>query len=427
VIVIALLARIALAIVAVLVTDRYTIPDETLYLELGRNIVHGISPNEWYPGYGQSLYDSIETYSAPLVLIFRVFGSTRLVGALFAAVVGAAAAGVTVAIALRFLRPAFALIAGLVVALVPSQVLFSAVVLREGHIWLMLTVVGLGAVILLTGTDWQRLALGATLSAAGLLGLAYLRDQTMLAAAWALAIAVVLSVRQMWPARVAVGLVVALAVPWIAGSGPGGWNLVRNNADRLAQTRATLAVDANSAFGGATPPPVSSAAGPNGTVSDTARDAANRDDSVRSSIRHLPAGLVDVTLRPFPWSSTAGSSLLLARVETIVWYLLYALTVVGVLVSIRRREARLALEFPVLLMGMLLGIAALTQGNLGTAFRHREQILWVLALCAAAGLQWLVLESRWGARARRSRIDGADLGRDDAEPASAPAEGVLTR
>ena len=427
-VVIALLARIALAVAAVLVTDRYTIPDETLYLELARNIVHGISPNEWYPGYGQSLYDSIETYSAPLVLIFRVFGSTRLVGALFAAAVGAAAAGLTVAIALRFLRPAFALIGGLVVALVPSQVLFSAVVLREGHIWLMLTLVGLGAVILLTGTDWQRLALGALLAAAGLLGLAYLRDQTMLAAAWALALAVVLSVRQMWPARVAVGLVVALAIPWLAGSGPGGWNLVRSNADRLAQTRATLAVDANSAFGGATPPPASgSGVGPNGTVSSTARDAANRDDSVRSSIRHLPAGLVDVTLRPFPWSSTAGLSLLLARVETIGWYLLYALTIIGIVVSIRRRESRLALEFPVFLMGMLLGIAALTQGNLGTAFRHREQILWILALCAAAGLQWLLMESRWGSRGRRSQVDRVGLGRADAEASSAPAESVLTR
>ena len=60
------------------------------------------------------------------------------------------------------------------------------------------------------------------------------------------------------------------------------------------------------------------------------------------------------------------------------------------------------IERPVL--GMLAGIAALTQGNLGTAFRHRDQVVWVLALCGAAELQWLVLQSRW-ARTRPSAPD----------------------
>jgi hypothetical protein len=455
VVVVALLARVVVAVAAVIVTRRYTIPDETLYLELGRNIVNGISPDQWYPGYGQSFYDSVETFSAPLVLLFRIFGAYRVVGGLFSAVVGAATAGLTVAIALRYLRPAFALLAGLVVALLPSQVLFSAVVLREGHIWLMLAVVGFGAVLMMT-TDWRRIALGAVLAALGILGLGYLRDQTMLAAAWALGLAVIVTPWRLWPARVAAGVAVAVLIPMVAGSGPGAWNLLRNNAGSLAKTRATLAVDANSAFGGATPPPptqpststTTTAAKPSaqppppgeapktpaaaptqGSVSDTARNAANGEENVRAGLRHLPVGLVDVTLRPFPWSSTVGLSLLMARVETVAWYVLYALGIIGILASLRRREARLALQFPVLLMGMLLGIAALTQGNLGTAFRHREQMVWALALCAAAGLQWLVLDSRF-ARRRRARHgepdDGVEAGPRE-EPASPePAAGVLT-
>jgi hypothetical protein len=431
----------------VIVTPRYTIPDETLYLELGRNMIAGISPDKWYPGYGQSFYDSVETFSAPLVLLFRIFGTSRLVGGLFSAVVGAAAAGLTVAIALRYLRPAFALLAGLFVALLPSQVLFSAVVLREAHIWLMLVIVAFGA-LLLTSTDWRRIALGALVAAAGLFGLGYLRDQTMLAAAWALALAVLVTPWRLWPARVAAGVAVAILVPALAGSGLAGWSLVHTNAGRLAKERATLAVAANSAFGGATPPPPPApstgtstsptpAAGsapttaapppPQGTVSNTARDAANDDESVRAGLRHIPSGLVDVTLRPFPWSSTVGLSLLMARVETIVWYVLYALTILGILVSLRRREARLALQFPVLLMGMLLGIAALTQGNLGTAFRHREQLVWVLALCGAAGLQWLVLDSRWAPRRRRASRETPASTEPDGASAAQPAEHALTR
>lgn len=33
----------------------------------------------------------------------------------------------------------------------------------------------------------------------------------------------------------------------------------------------------------------------------------------------------------------------------------------------------------------MIGIAALTQGNVGTAFRHRGQILWALAILAVVG------------------------------------------
>jgi hypothetical protein len=423
------------AVAANLLTDRYTIPDETLYMELGRAIVHGVSPDAWYPGYGQSLYDSIGAFGRPLVVLFQVFGPERLVGQFFSAVVGAAVAGMTVAIALRFLRPSFALVAGLVVALAPSQVLFSSVVLREAHVWLALTLVAVGA-ILMARTEWRALAAGVVAVVGGLLALGFLRDQTMLAAAWALALALAISPRRLWIPRMAAGLAVVLVVPLIGGAGLGGAKLIGNNAETLAKTRAKLAVGATSAFGGATPPPSAGGtpgnaappaqaappgapvpAAPTGTVSDTARAASNRDDGIRTGVAHLPAGLVDVTLRPFPWQSTVGLSLLLARVETIAWYLLYALTAVGIVVSLRRRPARLALQFPVLVMGMLVGIAALTQGNLGTAFRHRDQILWVLALCSAAALQWLLRESRWA----RRRGGDPDLVAAPAKEAPAPA------
>jgi hypothetical protein len=137
-----------------------------------------------------------------------------------------------------------------------------------------------------------------------------------------------------------------------------------------------------------------------------------------------------VTLRPFPWQSAPGLTLTLAKIETLGWYVLYALSLLGVVVSIRRPAARLALQFPVLALGMLVGIAALTQGNLGTAFRHRDQIVWILGLCSAAGLQWLVLESRWAPRrtrgGRRPDTDRSEAERDDVTSAP-PAEHVLSR
>lgn len=430
VVVVALLARLIVALGSYALTDGYLIPDEHLYVDLGRAVVHGQSPEQWYPGYGQSFYDSLGAFTAPLVLLFRIFGPERVVGQVFAAVVGAAAAGVTVAIGLRFLRPAFAVLAGLVVALTPSEVVFSSVVLREAHVWLALTVVALGA-ILLAGTEWRRLAGGAVLAAAGLLALGFLRDQTLLAACWALPLALLFTPRARWLPRMAAAVALAAAMPWVGGTGIGGAQLVRGNAPILAKTRATLAVGANSAFGGATPPPAAPSApsapaakpaGPS-LATQAAVAASTEDQSVRQGLGHLPTGLIDVTLRPLPWQSTVGLTLLMARLETLGWYVLYGLTLVGIVVSLRRRPARLALQFPVLVMGMLVGIAALTQGNLGTAFRHRDQILWVLALCAAAGLQWLASDSRWARR--RTRVD-ATVARPPAEQSARAPVAVLT-
>jgi hypothetical protein len=442
VVVIALTVRVLAAVVTRLVTDTYTIPDETLYLELGRNLINGVKPDEWYPGYGQSFYDSVQVYTAPLVFLFRIFGPDRIVGALFAAVMGTATAGLTTAIGLRFLRVPFAVFAGLVVALMPSQILFSAVTLREAHVWFALVLIAV-AVVLLMSEDWRRLAAGAVLAAVALWGLSYLRDQTMLAAAWALALAALIGPRRLWPARVVAAVVIAAVLPWATHLGVGGYTLVAEHAGHLAQDRATLAVGANSAFGQqprrTTPPPPTprpsgAPATPgsppvvppaDGTASNTARDAATRDTSVRADFRHLPHGLVDVVLRPFPWTATTGASLLLARVETLVWYLLYVLSVIGLVVAARRPTARRSLAFPALLGIMLIGIAALTQGNLGTAFRHRDQLVWVLGLCSAMGLQWLWLESRW-ARGRPPEGEPDAPERDEPAPPAPAAEHALS-
>jgi hypothetical protein len=440
--VVAFAARLVVVAASAVVTSGYLIPDEQQYVAMGQAVVRGVPLDQWYPGYGQSLYDATRTFSGSLVLMFDLFGATRLSGQLLAAVVGTAAAGVTVAVALRFLHPPYALAAGLVVAITPSQVLFSAVVLREAHVWLALAVVAWGFVQF-ASTDWRRLAGGSAIVAAGLLALAFLRQQTMLAAVWALVLAVVFTPRQRWMPRVAAGLAIAAIVPLVGGKGVGGWHLLASAVPQLESVRATLAVGANSAFEpaqagadvvvaaaatpaaaaaeppapaataapaptpasapAAEPEPAAAAAAAAEAAAEQAAAAASAPppapapgtteadaEAVAPSLGRLPRGLVDVTVRPFPWTPTSGIGLALARVENLGWYALYVLAALGIATSLRRRAARVALQFPFLVTGMLVGMAALTQGNLGTAFRHRDQVLGALALCAAAGLQWIV-------------------------------------
>jgi hypothetical protein len=308
---------------------------------------------------------------------------------MFSVVVGTAVAGVTAAIALHFLRPAFAVFAGLVVAFTPSQVLFSAVVLREAHVWLGMACAGLG-LVLLTSPGRRAAAGGLALIAAGLLALAFLREQTLLAMAWALAIVVLFTPMPQRLPRIAAVLAVAALVPWIGGFGLAGWRSVSHTAPKLGETRAKLATGANSAV--VAPRPATPGGG---------SDAES--DSVGADVSRFPQGVLDSAIRPYPWESNSGIALLLARFENIWWYLLYGLAGIGVAVSLRRRRARAVLQLPALVIAAVLAISALTQGNLGTAFRHREQVLWALALCAGAGLQWLLTQSRW---ARRPALGG---------------------
>ncbi|MDX6377287.1 MAG: hypothetical protein QOE98_1590 [Gaiellaceae bacterium] len=391
VLIVAFAARFGLVASWAILSDRFLIPDEGQYVALATAVSAGTSPDEWYPGYGQSLYDSTWVFSAPLSLLFDVFGPSRIMGALITVLVGTTAAGVTTAIGVRFLRPAFAVLAGLVVALSPSQILFSSVVLREAHVWLALTLVGFGAV-LLAHTDRRRMAGGLTLVALGLLAVAYLRPQTLLIAAWALSLAMILTPWRGWIPRVAATLAVVAIVPWTVGLGVGGYQLASAALPRLGNTRATLAVGANSAF---TDPgsPGSGDTDQAGAPAIVSRVEA--DKSITSGFSNFPEGVLNVTMRPYPWEPTPSMSLTLARVDNLEWYVLYALCAIGIVVSIRRRAARLALQFPMLLVAMMIATAAVTQGNLGTAYRHREQILWALALGAAAGAQWLW--SRWAA------------------------------
>ena len=68
----------------------------------------------------------------------------------------------------------------------------------------------------------------------------------------------------------------------------------------------------------------------------------------------------------------------------LVWLLLWVFATAGAWV--RRGDTHLVV-FPVSLVISLTLAAAVTQGNLGTAFRHRGQVLWVLAILAVAAVQ----------------------------------------
>lgn len=98
----------------------------------------------------------------------------------------------------------------------------------------------------------------------------------------------------------------------------------------------------------------------------------------------LPKGLAYFLLAPFPW--TLGSiRQILAVPETLFFYWMLVWVVRGVRHLLKHHLER-SLMVVLITAGLMLGYA-LGEGNAGTAYRHRAQVLCFFIICAAVGLE----------------------------------------
>ncbi len=464
---VALVALVARAVVAVVLnlTDTWSLaPDAGLYLEVAETANHrGL--DEFRSGYGKSFYRSTWTYTSQIAAGFRLLGEHRLIGQAISLAYGTVVAGLVTAMAIRMLSRRAALGVGMVVALLPSQVVWSTVVLRESTIWAALAVAGLllvrfchierrmDAVVLGTGLAFTYIAL------------VFLRSQTAFLSLWCSVAAVLVgSGRRGMRCILAVSLIVV--PPLVVGRGVGDGDIVRNVVGKLGTVRAYMSMDAESALvelevitttpapardtispEGTTPPEVSGVVDPEVVTTTPApsRDTISPEgttppavseppavdglvvaqgespgstlvvaerpsvvidraserveggqefviarngqavavhNQLSASVSAFPSGLLAVALRPFPWEERTSVPRMLAGLESGLWACLYVLAGVGVW---RRRQEFAALAFPFLFTLSFLVTGAVTQGNLGTAFRHRGQIVWAIALMAGIG------------------------------------------
>jgi predicted outer membrane lipoprotein len=395
--IVAVVARTAAVVVLGPLDAGVAIPDEQQYLELAASVASGRGADAWSEGYGQSLYDSTGTFMRPLAAMTWVFGSHQLNGQLIAAVFGVLTAVVTYLLAAKIVPGAAALAAGLVAAALPSQVLWSSVVLRESMVWACLCGLALVLSDAAAQSSRKRLAVYGAAAFGILFALSHLREQTELVTGVALVLAALLVRSRRYWAVVLGALAVAITAPLAGGLGPGGYNVAENAIPQLAAIRANLALGASTSIVETAPvmpdpalPAPGPAALPPGKVlvgSPAGQKYIADDISIGSVIR----GLAAVALRPLPWEQPTSTPMSLARFEALVWIPLYGLAIIGVAVGWPRRRL---LAFPVIVSVGILLLSAITQGNVGTAFRHRGQVLWAVAVLAAVGFQWLQARPR---------------------------------
>lgn len=93
---------------------------------------------------------------------------------------------------------------------------------------------------------------------------------------------------------------------------------------------------------------------------------------------------------PVPWTFEGTTTMKLARLEMVLWYPVLVLAIVGLWRW--KRFARITV-FPVMFGAGSLLVYGLAEGNLGTAFRHRGEFIWVVILLAVIGA-FVVAERR---------------------------------
>lgn len=155
----------------------------------------------------------------------------------------------------------------------------------------------------------------------------------------------------------------------------------------LERTRQNMARDAETRFVD-TPRPAQPAAPsepPSHVPSGTAVPA---DDALLRTIRHFPTGLAYTLFAPFPWALRRLTEWVTLP-EMLLWYVLLA----ALPWTVWRARSLWPSWTPLLLfVAGLLFIFALTEGNVGTLYRHRAMVIPFVAVLAAPTL---VTVGRW--------------------------------
>ena len=293
--------------------------------------------------------------------IYMVVGRNMLAVQLFNAVVGAATAPIIFLCARQiFQNLRVAKVATLSVAFYPSLVLWSSQGLKDGPI-----------VFLLALTMFATLKLGEKLSIKhggvlllALYGLLCFRFYIFYMAAAAVGGAFVIGMRQTTTSSLvrqfAVILALGMSLTYMGVLRTAG-SQVDTYADleRIQRSRRDLSLRANSGFGQEVD--VSTATG---------------------ALTAVPIGLTYLLFAPFPWQlASLRQSITLP--EMIAWWVSFPLLVMGIWFTLK---FRLRQALPILIFTTMLTLAySIFQGNVGTAYRQRSQILVFYFIFVAVG------------------------------------------
>jgi uncharacterized membrane protein len=293
--------------------------------------------------------------------IYSAVGRNMLAVQFFNAILGAATAPVIFLCARHiFQNLRVARMAAVAVAFYPSLVLWSSQGLKDGPI-----------VFLLALSMLATLRLGERISvvymavlAGSMLGLLTLRFYVFYMLAAAVGGAFIIGMRSVTGQSIvrqfAVVVALGLAFTYVGVLRTAGEQVEQfGNLQAVQTSRADLATTANSGFGREVDVSTSSGA-----------------------ISAIPVGMVYLLFAPFPWQlASLRQSITLP--EMLIWWASFPLLCLGIWFTLKHR---LRQALPILIFTAMLTLAySVFQGNVGTAYRQRSQLLVFYFIFVAVG------------------------------------------
>jgi hypothetical protein len=295
-----------------------------------------------------------------IALIYSIIGRNTLAIQLVNSVIGAATAPLIYHCALHVYRNArVARIAAICVAFFPSLVLWSAQGLKDAPIVFFLVLAILASLRLNEKLSVKH----AAILVAALFAILSLRFYVFYMIAVAIAGGFVIGFQKFTPTNFARQFVVIILV---------GVSLTYLGVTRYASQQYET-------FG--------SLEKLNRSRTDLARAGSGFGQEVdvsttEGAISTIPVGLIYLLFAPFPWQ-LASLRQSITIPEMIIWWCSFPLLVLGIWYSMKYRLRQIA---PILIFTTMLSIAySVFQGNVGTAYRQRAQLLVFYFIFVAVG------------------------------------------
>lgn len=309
------------------------------------DITEGLSQNYGFPYVAASIYYVFGRF-APLVSYFNC-------------VIGTVTVFMVYRLARQLFHPLVARRGAVLVAVVPSMVLWSSVAIKDA-LMAFLILLGLSSCVSLKRGFSLRAAIGI---AASLVAIQPIRYYMVYFLGFAIVVSLLLErgigmFTGIYKQIVIIGVFAGLLVI-IGFAGRAQEGLETLSFARVSSFRHGMAVTANSGF-----------------YSDVDVSTPGR------ALLFLPIGVAELLLAPFPWQFGSMRALMAAP-ETIYWWFLFPSVLRGMWWMFRKRFAETS---PLLLFAVTMtGAYALMQGNVGAGFRQRAQIFVILFIFAGLG------------------------------------------
>ncbi|HKG62220.1 MAG TPA: glycosyltransferase family 39 protein [Pyrinomonadaceae bacterium] len=337
--------------------------DANTYDIFGRSLLQGLHGDNYHMGKYQDFVASGAGAWGMLYLVaavYEVVGRNLFAIQLVNASVGAVTGVVVYFTAMQlFNNVRVAKLAAILVTFFPSLILWSSQALKDG-----LIILALAISILATLRLMEKITVGwvivITVSLLTLLSLRFYIFYMMTAA---IAGSFVLGMKTL-SAQSFVQRFMAVAAIGMAFTWFGVLQYAGNQFDRFANLKQIQASRQDQAEAG-------SGFGKDVDVTTT-----------EGALTVIPLGIVYLLFAPFPWQfSTLRQTITLP--EMIVWWFAFPLLVVGLWYSIKHRLRQVS---PIVIFTTMLTLAySLFQGNVGTAYRQRSQLLVFYFIFVAVG------------------------------------------